>query len=228
MTTTHDDAEFSRQMLLALAEGAVREGTLLLEGKSAEEIHSDVHAYFAQLIDGDAAWNSEDAPKLRRDYQETLESEAARYHEAGHFDIAILLHATRVEHWLNGMIAWALERRGFDEPYRRTVIRETQLRAKTGWLWQLLFHDPLPEDLARGITALAESRNAFVHYKWPDVSIASMGDRDKETGPLSATAEELLAALRDVEDRIVFAGRRRALAAAIGPPVESNTEEPLT
>jgi hypothetical protein len=226
MTDSWDDAEMGRAFVLATVEQAVRDGDLSIEEKDEAEIATAAVAYIRSLLDDGQAWSNE--PTFQLDHEGTLASEAARHHAAGHPDISILLHATRVEHWLNQMIIWALDRRGFDDKFRRTVIREASLRAKIGWLWQLLFEQPLSDDLARRITNLAESRNAFVHYKWQGDDFARVERRREDNASLSATADQLLADLRALEDDIVFAGKRGVLAAALGLEPNSTAEEPLT
>lgn len=223
MDVNDDDWEQFRQIALAFARH-VRDGEIVLEGRSAEEIRQDVAAYFERVANDGGEFG------IRHDYEPTLASEASKHHEKGRYNPAIVLHATRVEHWLNHMVMWAVERRGFDEKYGKQVIREATLRAKTGWLWHLLFDEPMPADLVIRIHALAEQRNAFVHYKWQAVSLDDPVGPDHSQAELSASGPQLVEDLQALEDRLVFGGMRDSLAAALmsGPPLGREAEEPLT
>lgn len=86
----------------------MRDGELVLEGLSDEEIRVETRAYLGQLADDPSMWEGADPIMIRRDYEGTLASEAAGHHDAGHFNIAILLQATRVEHWLDHMLVWGV------------------------------------------------------------------------------------------------------------------------
>lgn len=169
-----------------------------------------------------------DQTKIHVDYSPTLESEASRHAYAGHHNLAVLLHATRVEHWLNHMIVWALERRGFDEKYRATVIREAQLRAKTGWLWQLLFNEPMPRDLVRRIETLTEARNRFVHHKYTNHSLFEFDQQFNHTKQLGESGSALGADLLALEDSIIYAGNWTAIREAFAGTFIHPADEPLT
>lgn len=151
-----------------------------------------------------------------------------RHAEAGHHNLSVLLHATRIEHWLNHMIVWALERRGFDEKYRATVIREAQLRAKTGWLWQLLFDEPMPQNLVRRIETVTEARNRFVHHKFTNHSLSEFDQQFNHTKQLGKSGSALVADLLDLEDRIIYAGNWTAVREAFASTFVHPADEPLT
>jgi len=85
-------------------------------------------------------------------------------------ELYIVLVATWVEHWVNGVIYIAVQRRGHDEQVAVELIRATTLDSKFGALWLILELPELDPNILRLVRLVAEHRNAFVHYKWRSYS----------------------------------------------------------
>jgi hypothetical protein len=86
---------------------------------------------------------------------------------AGHLVSPIILYATWVEHWLNGiLLTRALARK---VPYEQAqgLLREASARAKYSWVWTLLDLPPLSLEDLLSLQRLSDTRNQYVQYKWP-------------------------------------------------------------
>lgn len=190
-----------------LIESAVHRGTITLDGKSDADIAESIKTFLSSVRSGDVTF------ALGTDHSQDLRTEAERLHEAGRHELAITMHATSVEHWLNSMLRSGAERMGLEEPDTTQMIRDASLRAKAGWLWKLLFDADFPPEIRQQIVQLSNRRNAFVHYKWPAESgIPSEMDAEMEKlRAISASGPELLDELAALEDALLFAERRDAL-----------------
>ncbi len=121
-----------------------------------------------------------------------------------------MMYATWFEHWLNAMFLWKLGRRGLSDRDARDIVRNSNVASKTGPVWRVVFDDDLPHEIAETIRAVASRRNEFVHYKWAQVEDFTAGRRDQ-----CARAEAATVACLELEDLIVFGGRRAFLEQAM-------------
>ena len=119
------------------------------------------------------------------------------------------MFATAIEHWINGMLAVGLERRGENlRPEDEKGSIEDKIRRR----WPELFGTPFPARLRQDVLRLTDTRNEFVHHKWPSRSEEEQAAQDAVATELAATtAPPLLVALDDLEDEIVFGRQREAL-----------------
>jgi hypothetical protein len=187
-----------------VAAQAIRDGYVSLEGKSDAEVLSAIGDIIREIAEG------QDPIFVGIDHQATLAAEAARYHEAGKHELAVMLYATLIEHRLNGLILLGARRQGLEDEDGKRIIREANLRAKMTWVWQLLFGETIPDVLVGRINRLAEKRNSFVHYKW-QVSDADSYAKDEEFEQISREAPQLIHQLEELEDRLIFSGRQDAI-----------------
>lgn len=135
----------------------------------------------------------------------TLVRGATRFVNEGESYLAILLYATAVEHWVNGMLETGMRRQGnqlTSASERGTLALKLDIR------WLQLLGSPFPSGLRDRILQLAEARNDFVHYKWPSLDDAATDDT---AARLCREAPALLCALANVEDDVVFDGQRTRL-----------------
>lgn len=206
-----DEADLADKFINGLIEDAIFRGELTLDGKSDDEIAISVQDFLNELRSQAARGEIEFAMTV--DYSETLRTEAKRLREAGRDELAITMHATHVEHWLNNMLRSGANRMGLCEPDATDLIRDTNLRVKMGWLWTLLFGSEFPSDIKKRIFRLSERRNAFVHYKWPaEADDPTKGAAEAENlREISASAPALLDDLIELEDSLLFAKQRGAL-----------------
>lgn len=181
---------------------AAREGELRLEGQPDEELRGSIVKLLSDLAASE--WNalrqSEHQPKLIR--------AAERFVEEDEAELAIVMYATAIEHWLNGMLEIGLRRRGerLDKASERAPL-ETKLTTK----WQELLGFDFPDELREAVLELAGARNDFVHYKWPMHSEQEHDAHQAEVEAIARDAPRLYAALSSVEDSIVFGGERERL-----------------
>ena len=138
-----------------------------------------------------------------------------------------MFYATWIEHRLNDMILLACDRHNLSEANARQVIRESNLHTKTGSLWNLLYADSFPEHLKVRVLSLAQERNAFVHYKWESQPEHAHDETDKRIEQLSVTSSELIKDLTELENRLVYLGRRNDLLEALELVVNKNFESGL-
>lgn len=71
-------------------------------------------------------------------HTDSLVSEARRYRDKGEPLFASLMYATWIEHWVNGVITDLASRNGMSDSIRTSIIRESSIRAKLGWLPRVL------------------------------------------------------------------------------------------
>lgn len=153
--------ELGRGLAYTLIDGLIRDGVIDPVGKSEREIEDEFADWF--LAQGDAAVGN---LRLTIDHTHTILSEADRHLVEGHVEFAAVMYAMYFEHWLNYLAGWGASRVGLDEASIRNMLRSSNLAAKTGYLWQLIFAEPLDRRVADVIKDVSEARNAFVHYKW--------------------------------------------------------------
>lgn len=85
---------------------------------------------------------------------------ALRFVEEDEADLAIVMYATALEHWLNGMLEVGLKRRG--EQLDQAAERGT-LEHKLTTRWHELLGVDFPDEVQQSILELARARNNFVH-----------------------------------------------------------------
>ena len=143
---------------IALRNG-IRLGHLDPTGKSQEAFARDVKRYFRRLA-------KQESFPISIDHRPTLLATARATLSDGKNEIACLLLATWLEHWINGAIQTLLQREGQPDNVIVQIVRDCQFRAKLTWVLALLGAPPIAEPHAKAMVALSESRNWFVHYKW--------------------------------------------------------------
>jgi hypothetical protein len=181
---------------------AARDREFEVARRSDDQIEADIRAWIA------AESESEMTYRVQIDYQGTLRAEAGRLAAEGKPNLAILLFATAVEHWINGMLAIGLARRG--EGFRPEQ-EKASVRDKIRRRWPELFGTPFPVQLRQTVLRLTDARNDFVHNKWPSRAEAEQVAQDAVAAELATTAPLLLVALDDLDDEIVFGRQCEAL-----------------
>lgn len=181
---------------------AARDGDLQLTEQSDVELRDSIRLLMRDLAEPgwQAAVQSEHQPKLIQ--------AALRFVEEDEAELAIVMYATALEHWLNGMLEVGLKRRGeqLDQ-----VSEKGTLAHKLTTRWRELFGVDVPDDLQQSIQRLARARNNFVHYKWPTHSEQEHDARRAEARTIAHDAPRIFAALYELENSIVFNGERERL-----------------
>lgn len=206
-----EERALQRSLVEAFVESAVRDGSIQVAGRTDAEIAADVYAHLRSITDQASA--GELAFVFQIDHGAALRNEAQRLADSGNEWLAVTLYAVAVEHMLNGMIRAGAERMGLSAREATDAIRDVGMRAKTGWLWQLLFDETFPSDMRVRIQKLADLRNGFVHYKWVgEIADDPENDaRDRQMKSVCADAPSLLDALGELDDDLLFSGRRSDL-----------------
>ncbi|QJW97761.1 hypothetical protein [Frigoriglobus tundricola] len=151
--------DLARRICRAVAKDAIRSGLVDPKGKTDEQLRSELR----ECIQNDYL---ERLGGIIIDHTDSLLRQARTFCRAGKLYYACLMYATWAEHWLNGLITTAGQRRGLPDDEITQIIRDTPLRAKLTWLLSL---PSLPRIAARHrnlIVHLMDLRNGFVHYKW--------------------------------------------------------------
>jgi hypothetical protein len=130
-------------------------------------------------------------------------------------EIAITLYATWLEHFINGLLALVLDRRGLPPATTKSLLRELRLPTKASALWQVVGLPPLDESDIRLVEHVGNLRNAFVHYKWQAASEQAHDAQDRLIQGAIDDLEGLIARLIEVEHRDLWHGRRDELLLAL-------------
>ena len=107
------------------------------------------------------------------DYREGILREARRLSKADKKELAVLLFATWIEHFVNSLVEGQARKFGIEADETADMLRTTSMKAKVGWLLPLLKLPRMTSAKRTFIGQITEARNGFVHYKWkyrdPDV-----------------------------------------------------------
>lgn len=139
---------------------AAASGAISVEGRTREELLQDL----IDLVEGTPAESS--LWEITIEHRSSLIQEARRYRDQDQPFFACLMYATWIEHWINGVIIDLASRKGIDDGSKISIIRESNIRAKLGWLPKVLGAPEFEEAHRNTALKVIESRNGFVHYKY--------------------------------------------------------------
>jgi hypothetical protein len=122
-------------------------------------------------------------------------------------EFAALFYVLWAEHFLNGMVLTFAGRRHIPRSDVTQLIRKTDLRDKCTWVLRLLGERALPERHVKRIARMAEVRNSFVHYKWPEMD----DSRQRAVMDVMREFSKTLVFLRRYWNRRVMLGSTRRL-----------------
>jgi hypothetical protein len=189
-----------------LLENAIQTGAIDPSAKSEREVSNELQNYLEEFLTlGETA-----EIHLVLDHRTTLLAEARRFSEAGGHEIACVLYATWLEHWVNSLIVAGCAQTGLAPDTATEVIRETSFRGKYTWLPLLLRFPPIHPPHQAAVLRIAELRNRFVHYKWKGTSLDELdvaeerNERERTNG--IAAVEKAIAYLLRYESKYVFRG----------------------
>jgi len=156
-----DDA--ARQELAVVLIHEARRGSFSLDHPSDDALVAAFMGHFrAQHQYADA-----EEVKIVLDYSRDLRAQARELTAAGQLVSPIILYATWVEHWLNGILLTRSLARKVPYEQAQSLLREASARAKYSWIWTLLDLPPLSREDVLRLQRLSDTRNQYVHYKWP-------------------------------------------------------------
>jgi hypothetical protein len=157
------DAKFRHRMVESILIAAVENGLIEPDGKTTEQLEEAFSEYLASVIDASGPFFA------IHDHSEELIKRARQEFRKGNYHFAALFYATWVEHWVNWYVrCLAVRTRRMTDVEIREMIREVNLRGKLGWLNNALGGKPFSNKHRNAIQRLADHRNAFIHFKYPE------------------------------------------------------------
>ncbi|MBS2210905.1 hypothetical protein KEM09_05815 [Carboxylicivirga mesophila] len=102
------------------------------------------------------------------DHTDSLTSKARHYKKNNELDYARIFYATYFEHQVNDLIDLYCRRNKIDNKNRLSIIQSVNIWGKFTWLLELMNYPKFNKNHLNTIKNLADSRNAFVHYKWKE------------------------------------------------------------
>jgi hypothetical protein len=198
------DDRVSEVLVQRVVEGAIRSGRLDPLGKTESELRQEAAVLLKQIANDEQA-----VFEFVIDYTATLLKEARRAHREGHDEIAVILYATWIEHFLNQVVLNGTARKGLPAADGYQMLREINLKSKATWLLPLVGLRRISEAHVNVLVRLSETRNQYVHYKWKGIDEDEPHDA-KRLESLIEDAEKTITYLRRYERSVVFGDRKRA------------------
>jgi hypothetical protein len=193
----------------AVVEQAIRVGDIDPQGKSDSELRDEVIAYLR------AEFSHGKRVEVVIDHTSTLLRQARQAHKAGDDEIAVILYATWVEHFVNKIVLTGSERCGLSREHGYEMLRDVSLRGKVTWLLPLVGFRAIGQAHLKTLTTLSERRNQYVHYKWKGLNESRSEARSVRQ--LIETTEKTVRYLRRYERSVVFGDRLRMARGAADP-----------
>lgn len=181
---------------------AARDGELPLAEVTDIELRDSILRLMDELAE--YSWEA----RVQSEHRPRLVHAAQRFLDEGDAELAILVYATAVEHWVNGMLEVGLRRR---EQQLDPATERGSLACKLSTRWPDLLGSTFPLALREPILELADARNEFVHYKWTSRSADEHDQHSANAAAIARNAPRILADLDELEDSIVFDGARAQL-----------------
>ncbi|MFB8352481.1 hypothetical protein [Streptomyces niveus] len=161
-------------------------------------------------------------------HERGLRRQGDKFMDEGKHEFAILFYATWIEHWLNRIILLRATGKGTHPELATALIRSSRIELKMGRIWTSLGNPMFPKELARQVTRVMESRNAFVHYKWPSGDEETHNESIKRTKLEAQKAQKTVAELMELEDSIFYRGRSEEIREAFRTGWYERRRETLT
>ncbi|WP_329020344.1 hypothetical protein [Streptomyces sp. NBC_00690] len=203
-------------------ENAVMFDEVDLDGLSDEEVVLEALSLHLDYFDVDpdeeldVSEATKKASKVQwsSNHERDLKSQGDDFLGEGKHEFAILFYATWIEHWLNRIILLRATGKGTHPELATALIRSSRIELKMGRIWTSLEIPRFPKELARQVTRVMESRNAFVHYKWPSEDDETHSESINRTKLEAQKAQQTVTELLGLEDSIFYRGRSKAIREA--------------
>lgn len=153
-------------------------------------------------------------------HDDSLLEEGESFQARGKHQLAVLLYATWIEHWINRIILFRCIATGTPPDIATALIRSSAINLKFGKIWATLGMPTFDKDLIRRVNRVLESRNSFVHFKWQVSSEDDHSASVREAGEQAREARAAVESLMEVEDRVFWDCRRDALRQFVRDSVE--------
>lgn len=102
------------------------------------------------------------------DHTQSLISKARYYRKSNEYNFSKIFYATFFEHQVNLLIHVYCLRNKIDTKNQMSIIQSVNIWSKLTWLLLIMGYPKIKKDHLNTIKTLADSRNAFVHYKWKE------------------------------------------------------------
>jgi hypothetical protein len=202
------DRERLKMLGIAIGEGClinfVETGLIEIGNRDTEEILVDFTRILARVYEN----SNPESRTITVDNRDFLLGQASSAASKDEPELAVILYATWIEHFVNGLLLVALGRQGVSPGSRRALIRELRLLTKVTALWELADLPALPAKYLNLIDKITSLRNTFVHYKWPHASWQDDEHQYREFSETVDRMDSLIQMLREVEDQTLWSGRR--------------------
>lgn len=176
---------------------AIHDGNISVEGKDDKEIVAEVATQLKSLIEKKRL-----GFKFQIDFSNHLLPQARRYLGEGQSELSALFYATYFEHRINWLIVEICRNKKINDSATRQLIREVNIRGKCSWVMTVLGHEPLKKKFIDDIGSIADIRNSFVHYKWPEKSFdVEQKNKDQKVRAAVARAESAIRYLTRLTDK---------------------------
>jgi hypothetical protein len=146
------------------------------------------------------------------DHTNALTSEARKHKKRGDINYSKIFYATFFEHQINELIHLYCLRNEIENKTRTSIIQSINIWGKFTWLLELMKYPKFNTNHLKTIKNIADSRNAFVHYKWnQDPDFNTKIDSKKEKDNIDNEFEKIEKAVKyfkNYSSRIKYKGKK--------------------
>lgn len=195
--------DIGKHLIPQIALQLVRDEVISVEGKTNDEIATEVISHLKAMISKKSA-----NFVIGVDHTTDLLRQARKFLRQKQAEQSALYYATFFEHRINWLIVQICNSKRIEDKAIKQILRDTNMKAKCTWVLSLLGHKPLSDKNLKAVLDIAELRNAFVHYKWP-VEHDDTTDRiatNKQIQTKLERAEGVIRYLKRFEDYSVYRG----------------------
>jgi hypothetical protein len=146
------------------------------------------------------------------DHTNELTSQARKYKKIGNINYSKIFYATFFEHQINELIHLYCLRNEIENKTRTSIIQSINIWGKFTWLLEIMKYPKFNTNHLKTIKSIADSRNAFVHYKWnEDPDFNKKIDSKKEKEKIENEFEKIEKAVKyfkNYSSRIKYKGKK--------------------
>jgi hypothetical protein len=196
-----DEVRLSKIIYRSIRDAALAQGLVHPKGKSEAALAAELQSLLASD-------RIQFLPVI--EHRAALLSHARAFRSHNECELACMLFATWIEHWVNSQVRGRSIVLSLSEAQTKRIIRSAQLGDKLDWLLPLMGASPITEHHSKSILRLAELRNAFVHYKWEHVEFDLPPPSESKYCKVAASIEKTIRYLQAYERAYVRRGQRRS------------------
>ena len=158
------------------------------------------------------------------DHRESILREARKFSKVKKSELALLLYATWIEHFVNSLVEGASRKKGLQQDEIPDLIRDIPLKGKISWLLRLLELPPMALSKRKQIDQPTQTRNSFVHYKWRPKNLDDRSDTEQLERLVEAT-EGVVTYLKGYEKRHILRFSNKAIKKLLDRGLKEIEEE---